>query len=189
MFQRIIAELGTVALAAHRIAVNVESLSFMPGLGVSVAISALVGQSLGARRPELAEASVQRGLMLSAVLMSTIGLLFFFLGRPIASVFGATPQVLDLAGMAIQIAALEQPGLAAQFVIAGSLRGAGDTRSPFYVSIVGVTLFRVPVVYLLAIVLGWGLAGVWLGTALDWTARAITCYLLYRGGAWKRVEL
>lgn len=56
-------------------------------------------------------------------------------------------------------------------------------------SLVGVTLFRVPAVYLLAIVLGWGLAGVWTGTALDWTARAATSYVLYRRGRWKQVEL
>jgi Na+-driven multidrug efflux pump len=79
--------------------------------------------------------------------------------------------------------------LAAQFVLAASLVGAGDTRSPLYVSIVGVTLFRVPVVYLLAITLGWGLAGVWFDTVLDWTARAATSFVLYRRGAWKRVVL
>jgi putative MATE family efflux protein len=189
LFQRTIAALGTVALAAHRIAVNVESLSFMPGWGLSVAISTLVGQSLGARRPELAEASVRRGLLISGLLMSGVGVLFVLFGRSIASVFGSTPEVLDLAGVAVQIAALEQPTLAVQFVLAGSLRGAGDTRSPLYVSLVGVTLFRVPVVYLLAITLGWGLAGVWFGTVLDWAARAMTSYFLYRRGAWKRVEL
>jgi putative MATE family efflux protein len=189
LFQRIIAALGTVTLAAHRIAVNVESLSFMPGWGISIAISTLVGQSLGAAQPELAVSSVRRGLVLGVGLMSGIGVLFFLLGRPIASLFGATPEVLDLAGLAIQVAALEQPGLAAHFVLGASLRGAGDTRSPFYVSLIGVILFRVPVVYLLAIVLGWGLAGVWVGTALDWTARAVGAYYLYRRGAWKRVEL
>jgi putative MATE family efflux protein len=189
LFQRIIAALGTVALAAHRIAVNVESLSFMPGWGMSVATSTLVGQSLGARKPELAEASVRRGLALSGALMSGLGVLFLLFGRPIASLFGSTPEVLNLAGVAVQIAALEQPALAAQFVLAGSLKGAGDTRSPLYVSLVGVTLFRVPVVYLLAIGLGWGLAGVWLGTAIDWAARAATSYALYRRGRWKQVEL
>jgi putative MATE family efflux protein len=189
LFQRIIAALGTVALAAHRIAVNVESLSFMPGWGMSVATSTLVGQSLGARKPELAEASVRRGLALSGALMSGLGVLFVLFGRPIASLFGSTPEVLNLAGVAVQIAALEQPALAAQFVLAGSLKGAGDTRSPLYVSLVGVTLFRVPVVYLLAIGLGWGLAGVWLGTAMDWAARAATSYALYRRGRWKQVEL
>jgi Na+-driven multidrug efflux pump len=121
--------------------------------------------------------------------MSGVGVLFFLFGRPIASAFGSTPEVLDLAGVAVQIAALEQPALAAQFVLSGSLRGAGDTRSPLYVSLVGVTLFRVPMVYLLAIVLDWGLAGVWWGTTLDWAARATVSYALYRRGRWKRVAI
>ncbi len=189
LFQRIIAELGTVALAAHRIAVNVESLSFMPGWGLSVAISTMVGQSLGAKQQALAEASVRRGLVIGGILMGSIGVLFGLFGRPIASIFGSTPEVLKLAGLAIQIAALEQPTLAAHFVLAASLRGAGDTRSPLYVSLVGVTLFRVPMVYLLAIVLDWGLAGVWFGTALDWAGRAATSYILFKRGAWTRVEL
>lgn len=189
LFQRIISALGTVTLAAHRIAVNVESLSFMPGWGLSVAVSTLVGQSLGAQKPDLAEASVRRGLLISGLMMSSVGAAFFFFGRPVASIFGSTPEVLELAGMAVQIAAFEQPTLAAQFVLAGSLRGAGDTRSPLLVSLVGVTLFRVPMVYVLAITLDMGLAGVWWGTALDWAARSAVSYWLYRRGSWKRVEL
>ncbi len=189
LFQRIISSLGTVALAAHRVAVNVESISFMPGFGLSAAISTLVGQSLGAKRPDLAEASVRRGLLISTVLMGAVGVCFGLFGRSIASIFGSTPEVLDLAGMAVQIAALEQPVLAAQFVLAGSLRGAGDTRSPLYVSLVGVTLFRVPMVYFLAITLDMGLAGVWWGTTLDWTARSMVSFFLFRRGDWKRVEL
>ncbi len=189
LFQRIISALGTVALAAHRIAVNVESLSFMPGWGLSVAISTLVGQSLGAKRPDLAEASIRRGLLIGGALMGAVGVCFLLFGRTIAGAFGSTPEVLELAGMAVQIAALEQPVLAAQFVLAASLRGAGDTRSPLYVSLVGVTLFRVPMVYFLAITLDLGLAGVWWGTTLDWTARSMVSYFLYRRGAWKRVEL
>ena len=189
LFQRIIAALGTTALAAHQIALNVESLSYMPGWGVSVAISTLVGQSLGAGQLGLAETSTRRGLKLGLALMSGVGLVFALFGRPIASIFGSTPAVLDQAGMAIRIAALEQPALAAQFVLSGSLRGAGDTRSPFYVSLVSVFLFRVPLVYFLAITLNLGLAGIWLGTALDWAAKALTSFWLYRRGAWKRVVL
>jgi putative MATE family efflux protein len=189
LFQRIIAALGTTALAAHQIALNVESLSYMPGWGVSVAISTLVGQSLGAGQLGLAETSTRRGLKLGLALMSGVGLVFALFGRPIASIFGSTPAVLDQAGMAIRIAALEQPALAAQFVLSGSLRGAGDTRSPFYVSLVSVFLFRAPLVYFLAITLNLGLAGIWLGTALDWAAKALTSCWLYRRGAWKRVVL
>jgi Na+-driven multidrug efflux pump len=74
-------------------------------------------------------------------------------------------------------------------VIGGSLRGAGDMRTPVYATMVGTFLFRVPLVYLFAIVFGWGLNGVWLGTAADWTARAVLIYFLFRRGAWKRIRL
>jgi hypothetical protein len=128
LFQRIISALGTVALAVHRIAVNVESLSFMPGWGLSVAISTLVGQSLGAGRPDPASASIRRGLLIGGALMGAVDACFGLFGRAIASAFGSTPEVLDLARMAVQITAPEQPVLAAQFVLVVGLHGAGDIR-------------------------------------------------------------
>jgi Na+-driven multidrug efflux pump len=74
-------------------------------------------------------------------------------------------------------------------VTSGSLRGAGDTRAPMYGTLAGTLLFRVPAVYLFAVMLGWGLNGVWLGTAVDWTARAALVYALFRRGDWKRLRL
>ena len=189
LFMRIVSALGETSLAAHQIAVNVESLSFMPGFGLSVASTTLVGQSLGADKPELAEESVRVSLRLSLLMMGALGVVFALFGSPIAALFGSTPEVLSLAGSAIRIGALEQLPIAIWMVTAGSLRGAGDTRAPMYGTLAGTLLFRVPAVYLFAVVLGWGLNGVWLGTAVDWTARAALVYSLFRRGDWKRIRL
>jgi putative MATE family efflux protein len=189
LFMRIVSALGEASLAAHQIAVNVESLSFMPGLGLSVAATTLVGQSLGANDPELAEESVRASLRLSLLMMGAVGVVFALFGSPLAALFGSTPEVLSLAGSAIRIGALEQLPIAIWMVTAGSLRGAGDTRAPMYGTLAGTLLFRVPAVYLFAVVLGWGLNGVWLGTAVDWTARAALVYALFRRGGWKRIRL
>jgi putative MATE family efflux protein len=189
LFMRIVSSVGEVALAAHQIAVNVESLSFMPGFGLSMASTTLVGQSLGAKKPELAERSIHTAMRFALLVMGAVGVAFALWGPAIASLFGSTPEVLALAGSAVRIGALEQLPIAVQMVIGGSLRGAGDMRTPVYATMVGTFLFRVPLVYLFAIVFGWGLNGVWLGTAVDWTARAVLIYFLFRRGAWKRIRL
>jgi len=189
LFMRIVSALGEVPLAAHQIAVNVESLSYMPGQGLSVASTTLVGQSLGAKKPDLAEESIRGTMRISLIVMGAVGVIFALFGPALAALFGSTPEVVALAGSAVRIGALEQLPIAVQMVIAGSLRGAGDMRTPLYATLLGTLFFRVPIVYLFAVVCGWGLDGVWLGTALDWMARAAVLYFLFRRGAWKQIRL
>ena len=189
LFMRIVSALGDVALAAHQIAVNIESLSFNPGFGVGVAGTTLVGQSLGAGQTDLAEKSLRRVVAYSAAMMGVVGLGFALFGPAIASLFGSTPEVIAAAGSAVRIGALEQIPLAVYLTLSGCLRGAGDMKSPLYATMLGVVFFRVPVVYLFAIVLRLGLNGVWLGTATDFCGRMLLLYWLYRRGGWKRQPL
>jgi putative MATE family efflux protein len=189
LFMRIVASLGDVAVAAHQIAVNIESLSFMPGTGMSVAGTTLVGQSLGAGKSDLAEKSATRVVAFAVAIMGMVGVVFALFGPAIASLFGSTPEVVAAAGAAIRIGALEQVPLALMMALSGCLRGAGDMKSPMFATTAGVVLFRVPIVYLFAIAFGWGLNGVWLGTALDFTGRTIVLYLLFRRGAWKKMRV
>jgi putative MATE family efflux protein len=188
-FMGIVSSLGTATVAANQIANTVESLSFMPAFGLSVAASTLVGQSLGARKVPIAELAVKRTAIYSLGAMTLTGLIFVVFGQQIASIFGATGEVLLLAGMAVQISALEQPSIALQMVYGGALRGAGDTRSPMLVSLIGVIFFRIAAVYVLAVVFGLGLAGVWLGTAVDWAGRTVVMYIMYRRGRWKKLRI
>lgn len=189
LFMRIVSGLGEIALAAHQVAVAVESLSFMPGFGFSAASTTLVGQSLGAGKGELAEETTWRGLRFALGVMGLLAVCFALFGPQMAAFFGATPEVLSLAGRAVQIGALEQLPLGALMVLSGSLRGAGDMKSPMYATFAGTFIARVPIVYLFANVFGWGLNGVWLGTAVDWTCRAALIYFLFRRGRWKLVRL
>ena len=189
LFMRIVSALGEVAVAAHQIAVNVESLSFMPGHGLSVASTTLVGQSLGADRADLAEASIRSSMRFSLLVMGALAVVFALFGPWLAALFGSTPEVLQLAGSAVRIGALEQLPIAVLMVLSGGLRGAGDTKTPVYATLLGSLLVRVPVVYVFAIMFGWGLDGVWLATAFDWTVRAVVIYYLFRRGAWRTIRL
>jgi putative MATE family efflux protein len=189
VFAGIVASLGTFVVAANQIANTIESLAFMPAFGLSVSVSAIVGQALGARRVEVAEMATRRSAWMALIMMGFTGACSVLFGGQIARLFGASNEIMGLATMAVQLSALEQPFLAMQNVFGGAFRGAGDTRSPMLVSLVGVVFFRITMVYLLAIILHLGLAGVWLGTAIDWAGRTAVMYVLYRRGKWKQLKI
>jgi putative MATE family efflux protein len=190
LYNRILSALGTVAVAAHQIALRVESLAFMPGWGMATAAAALVGQALGADRTDVAERGIQRTLLLGNGTMALIGAGFVLFAPQIVSLFGV--QHAEMAHMAItvvRIGALELFGLCSVMILGGCLRGAGDTRTPMVVTTAGTFLFRVPITYLFALALNGGLRGLWLGTAVDWSMRSLIMLVLYRRGKWKTVEV
>ena len=189
IFAKIVAILGTIPLAAHQIAIRVESISFMPGFALAVSTATLVGQSLGTKNVNLALLSMRRSCYFAMALMGFFAFIFLIFPAQMATIFKPEPSVLSLAVVCVMIAALEQPALAIYMVYSGGLRGAGDTISPMIITIVGTLCFHVPISYLFGITLGWGLAGVWFGSALDWICRAIAIYILYRRGRWKRVKV
>jgi len=190
LFMRIVSALGTVALAAHQVALRVESLAFMPGWGLATATAALVGQALGAQKENVAEQGIRRTLLMGNGTMALLGAVFVVLGPAIVSLFGIQDaELAKLATVVIRISALELFGLCSLMIIAGCLRGAGDTRTPMIVTLLGTLLFRVPTTYLFAITLDAGLRGVWLATAVDWSMRALIMFFLYMRGSWKAVTV
>jgi putative MATE family efflux protein len=190
LYTRILASLGTVALAAHQIALRVESLAFMPGWGLATAAAALVGQALGAQEVGVAEKGIRRTLVIGNGMMALVGATFVTSASAIVRVFGVQDTaLLASAATLVRISALELFGLCSVMILAGCLRGAGDTRTPMIVTLAGTILFRVPVTYLFALALGGGLSGVWLATAVDWSMRALIMCVLYLRGRWKTVAV
>jgi putative MATE family efflux protein len=188
-YMSIVGGLGTASIAAHQIANSIESVSYMPAQGLATATAALVGQALGARNIRVAELAVKRSGLFGMLVMLIFGTIFVIFGRSLATLYGAQDDVLELAATAVSISALELPTLAIYNIYSGALRGAGDTRSPMLVSLIGAIFFRVAAVWLLAVYFGLGLAGVWYGTAIDWAGRAVIVYVLYRGGRWQRIRV
>jgi putative MATE family efflux protein len=188
-FIGIVSSLGTASLAAHQITNSIESFAFMPAWGLAIAASTLVGQSLGAGRIDIAQLATRRSAIFGVSAMVLMGSLFVIFAPLMAGAFGAQADVLALATVAVALSALELPSLAFYMIYSGALRGAGDTRSPMIVSLIGSIVLRVSMVWLLAIGLGMGLAGVWIGTAIDWAGRALLVYLLYRRGRWKQLKV
>jgi len=190
LFTRVLSELGTVAIAAHQVALRVESLAFMPGWGMATAAAALVGQALGAKQVDVAEHGIRRTLLLGNGTMFLLGIVFVAFASGIVAIFGVqNVEMVGLATQAIRVSSLELCGLCSLMILGGCLRGAGDTRTPMIVTMAGTFLFRVPLTYLFAIVVGGGLRGLWLATAVDWSMRSLIMYVLYRRGKWKTVTV
>ena len=188
-FVAIIASLGTAAYAAHQVAIDGESLSFMPGFGFGVAATTLVGQNLGARKPERARYSGYLAYGLGGGLMSIMGLVFFLFARQIVGFFTDDPQVIALGATPLRMVAIVQPFLAAAIIFAGALRGAGDTRYPMFVNGASAWCIRVPLAYLLAHVLGLGLTGAWMAMIIDLTVRGTLEFVRFRGGRWTHIQV
>ena len=189
VFARILAELGTVSYAANQVAMNGWSLSFMPGFGFALAATTLVGQRLGAGDSEGAEQRGYTAYRLAATLMGSVGILFLLFPAQIVGFFTNDPEIIEIGTMPLRMVGLIQPVLAATMVFPGGLRGAGDTRFPMIVTGSSIWLVRLPLAYLLAIVLDWGLTGAWAALALDLCMRGLINFLRFRGGRWKTVQV
>jgi putative MATE family efflux protein len=183
-FMRMVAHLGTTVLAAHQVAIQIENVALMPAWGLATATTTVTGQAVGAGLQHIAKIAVKRITIAATILTAVLAAVFVAFGPRIAALFGATDQVIHLAGMAVRLAALELPFVAITFIFMGALRGAGDTTSPLYVGLVSLLIFRLGGVYVLAYSMHLGLAGVWLATALDWLVRAIGLGWFFKREAW-----
>ena len=134
----IVATLGTAALASHRIAFNVLSLSFLPGFGFAIAATALVGQSVGAHEPEEAAEAASIATRWAAIWMAAMGVVSYLLAEPIMRLFSQEDAVVHAGVAAIQVVALAQPFWAVLFVQSGALRGMGNTSFPLRANTGGI---------------------------------------------------
>jgi len=192
VYTRIIASLGSAALAAHRVALSVEGLAFNPGFALGVAAATLVGQSLGAQRPDLAERSAKIALLWALVIMTSMGIVLMVFGEPITSLFVSgedADEVVDIGRQLLFIFGFALPAMAASQTLAGGLRGAGDTRAVLAIGVFGIWVVRLLPAYLLAIVLGFDAPGAWLAAVLDINSRGLLVWLRFRRGKWKAIKV
>jgi len=192
IYNKAITGLGVIPMAAHRAAITVESLTFMPAWGFAVAGSAVVGQYLGAGRPDRAEAGLRECARMSTALLTVMGVVFFFTAEPLVRLFLRGPgeeATVAVAAACLRIAAFEQPFMAMGMALGGALRGAGDTKSPVIVGILGVWGVRIPLAWALAFPAGLGLNGIWITMIADWALRTVVFSVLFRRGRWKTIKL
>ncbi|NLA07154.1 MAG: MATE family efflux transporter [Firmicutes bacterium] len=189
VYVKIVAGFGTTVIAAHQIGMNIMNLSFMPGTAFAIAATTLVGQGLGAGMPDLAEDWARETRRMGTVVSCCMALLFILFGKYIAMLYTNDPEVIARTAVVLRILGLVQPAQSTQFILAGGLRGAGDTKWPLYSTAIGVWVFRVAVGYLLAVVMGMELVGAWMGMAVDQLARSTIIAFRFRSGKWKMAKV
>lgn len=183
-FTFLLVGVGTAQFAAHQIAMQVESISFLPGFGFSVAAMTLVGMSLGQDAPHRAARYVRLTRSIGFWSMTAMGAIFFFYSRELAALFIQDPEVLYWGSLCVKIAAFEQPTLALYYVMGGALRGAGDTRWPMYVTTIGIWLVRLPLIYLFITVWNYPITAAWWITAADFLVRSGVLWGRFNTNKW-----
>lgn len=185
----IVANLGTTAFAAHQIGMNLMSISFSFGDGLSVASVALVGQSLGEHRPDLAKVYGGACQRFGIVFACGLSVVFFTLGRWIFGLFAEEQAVLDYSMMIMSLLAVIVFLQIAQVIYSGCLRGAGDTKYTAFVSLISVAIIRPLFGWLFCEPLGLGLTGAWIGLTLDQFARFVLTGIRFKSGRWTEIRI
>ena len=179
-FTRVLTGFGQAAFAAHRIGIDMEAVAFLPAMGFGQAATTAVGQRLGAGDDVNARRAGWVTAQMAAIFMSILGLSYYFFAEEWMRVFTSDPEVIAYGIRFCTVAALIQIPLAFALVIAGALRGAGETRWVMLTPLVGGWFIRVPLAYLMAYVWGAGVMGVWWTMFLDWGLRGIAISLKFR---------
>jgi len=186
LYSIIVIDMGTAVYAAQRITFNVINISFMPGLGFGMAATTMTSQALGAKRSDLAERSTWMSVWLAALWMCTVGVVLMVWGDLIMHIFSNDPTIDRVGTDALRVIALSQPFQAVGQVMAGSLRGAGDTRFPMVATGLAIWLVRLPFGWLFGVPLHGGLPGVYISNVMDGAVRAAATYLRFRQGGWRK---
>ena len=184
MFARMVSSVGVAAFAAHNQSIQVESLGYMPAHGFAAAATTLVGQGLGAGRPEDARERGGRAIFLCLLLLTGVGAFLFAAAPFLISLLTPDAEVRAIGAMLIRICAFEQPFNALSIVTAGALRGAGDTKVPFYYSLVSMWGVRIALAWVLGTRLGFGVAGFWWAMVADLGVRGTLRVLRFHRGRW-----
>lgn len=184
-----IAQLGTVAYAAHSLSVAAESVSFMPGYGFAVAAATMVGQQMGAGNLDMALKSTRRSILLAAILMGSIGTMFFVFPFQIMRLFSNQIDTVELASECLRIGAFEQIPIAIAMVTSGALKGAGDTKGPFCVSLITNLGVRLPLIFLAVFVFDLPVTYVWWISVTQYVLEAFLMTIRYQKGKWKTIKL
>lgn len=181
----IMAGFGDVAIAGYVIALRVVMFALLPALGLSNAAATMVGQNLGARRPDRAASAVWKAAWFNAAFYFAIGLVFFFFSNPIIGIFTTEPDVLKYGTSALHIIAYGFAFYGFGMVVETAFNGAGDTRTPTYLNLLIFWIFEIPLAYALAYRYELGPNGVFWAITLAFSLLAVASGLIFRRGKWK----
>ena len=183
------AGMGTAALAAHQVGMNIMSITFSFGDGMQVAAVALIGRSLGEGSPELAKTYGKVCRRIGLCIAATLAVTYFFGGEALYRLFFEEDHIVAYGVMIMNVIIPVVLFQVAQVIYMGCLRGAGDTRYTAFVATLSVTIIRTGFSYLCGIILGWGITGIWLGVLADQISRFLLTSIRFNSGKWTKIKI
>ena len=184
IFSKTIAGLGTVAYATHQVCMNIQALTFMNGQAFATSSTSLVSQSLGKGRPDMAMHYSKRTQRVGMYCAIAIAVFVFFCNKFVLGLYSDDADIIATGASLLQMIALIQPFQASQFILAGALRGAGDTKYTAMVTTLTVMLLRPGLALLLVNQFNLGLHGAWYALVADQILRTCLIVLRYMSGKW-----
>ena len=186
---RIMAEFGSEVLAGYTIAIRVLMFTLMPSWGMSNAAATLVGQNLGAAKPERAERSVWKTGKYNAWFMLAVSIFYLLFAEVILRIFSNEALVIEYGALSLRVIAAGYVFYAYGMVVIQSFNGAGDTITPTIINFFCFWVFQLPFAYLMAMVFDWGAMGVFLSITCAEILIAIIGIVWFRKGRWKEVKV
>ena len=186
---RIVSLFGAAALAGYTIAIRIVIFVILPSWGLSNAAATLVGQNLGAKKPDRAEQAVWRTGIYNMLFLGSVGLFFVFFAEPCVRLFTHDPEVVPLAATCLRIVSYGNIGYSWFMVMIQAFNGAGDTITPTIVNFFGFWLLEIPLAYWLAVSLGLHSNGVYFSIAIAECSMAAASAVLFKRGKWKAQKI
>ncbi|HEY0963108.1 MAG TPA: MATE family efflux transporter [Pseudomonadales bacterium] len=186
---RILAEVGSAAVAGATITIRLMMLTMMPAWGMSNAAATLVGQNLGAGRPERAEEAVWRIGGYNMIFLVAVSVLYWFQNEALIALFTDDPQVIAIGGEWVRILSYSYFVYGWWMVAVQAFNGAGDTRTPTLINVVFFWLIQIPLSWWLAVKLGWMESGVFWGVFISETLVGLFTLWLFSRGGWKQARV
>ncbi len=190
LYTRAIAGLGTNAYAAHQIALRLESISLTVGFSFGAATTTLVGQYLGYGDSSKSEEAAWKAQKIASTAMGCLGIVIFFTAPMVVKLMvPGNAEVTELGSTVLRIIAVAQPFMAINHVLAGGLRGAGDTKWVMYITGASAWAARVSLTYLFVVVMQMGLPGAWYAMVTDLILRSMLFRWRFKAGHWKEISV
>ncbi len=186
---KIIAESGTAATSGYGTAIRICIFTILPAWGLANAAATLVGQNLGAGKPERAERSVWRTAFLALCFFAVVAIIFFFFGEELMHFFSQDNDAVKAGTLCLHILAIGYVFFAYGMIISQSFNGAGDTKTPTYINLFVFWVIQIPLAYFLAKYLKWGPRGVYIAIGIAESLLAVICIILFKRGKWKLVKV
>ena len=182
---RVVALYGSAPIAAYTVALRLIEFAILPAWGLGNAAATLVGQNLGAEKPDRAERSVWRASKYNVIFMTAVGILMIMLAPQIVALFSSEPEVIRYGTTCLRILGIGYPMYAVGMIIIQALNGAGDTTTPSVMNFICFWLIQIPLAYWLATSAGFGPNGVFVAIVFSETVLTAMAVYVFRKGKWR----